>query len=519
MSETSAVCGVCGGVLDDLVVRCGRCRTPSHSDCWTYNSGCAVYGCGGAETLANTVVATDAPAPTPGPETSPMGRLVAGAVGVSSGFALLHWLLPAPWGALLGIGLVTAAWRWHLGQQAARDAAAYLPPPDDREQLRLETKAVLALMGQGETADLAQAYALFEQRRPRARLPGEQQVALGLELAQGGYRVLAAEALEKTFRHDPAGAPEAVRAAYRALFADTPAFAAEALGLVPGEAIGLVPAEVLSHPPGGAPPTRLDLRGLLEPHPQYLLALSPRGFPPQWQRSYWLPTQGEGDDPERCAWVAGPLGPAERDARLDELRDLGEEALPVLAEEVALPRVVEEVTRLSLTSKGASFDTPDESFSFPWDEVVAVHFERFVRTEVQRKVETTTTYGARGARASHVTTREVREDHHDSVLEVHVGEPLRRLRVRTNHPQLFSYLGRRRELSFETNLRYAAKDLVRFAPGAQASRGLVAMLSERPASEPGVVSAREFEERVLWFTGLHAPRVRRWWAEQVRARG
>ena len=40
-------CQVCGEALSEkAVVLCHRCKTPHHEDCWRYNRGCAVYGCG-----------------------------------------------------------------------------------------------------------------------------------------------------------------------------------------------------------------------------------------------------------------------------------------------------------------------------------------------------------------------------------------------------------------------------------------------------------------------------------------
>jgi len=46
ISASAAHCGVCGDAMRDGCVRCPRCETPHHSDCWTYNAGCSVYGCG-----------------------------------------------------------------------------------------------------------------------------------------------------------------------------------------------------------------------------------------------------------------------------------------------------------------------------------------------------------------------------------------------------------------------------------------------------------------------------------------
>lgn len=43
----SAQCLVCGTALQDGIVRCKKCRTPHHEDCWRYARRCATYGCGG----------------------------------------------------------------------------------------------------------------------------------------------------------------------------------------------------------------------------------------------------------------------------------------------------------------------------------------------------------------------------------------------------------------------------------------------------------------------------------------
>lgn len=40
-------CLVCGTRLESDVVRCKKCRTPHHEDCWRYARRCATYGCGG----------------------------------------------------------------------------------------------------------------------------------------------------------------------------------------------------------------------------------------------------------------------------------------------------------------------------------------------------------------------------------------------------------------------------------------------------------------------------------------
>ncbi len=49
VATREAVCQVCGCAVTDLPVRCGRCGTPHHDDCWEYNGGCSVYACGGRD--------------------------------------------------------------------------------------------------------------------------------------------------------------------------------------------------------------------------------------------------------------------------------------------------------------------------------------------------------------------------------------------------------------------------------------------------------------------------------------
>lgn len=45
-SGGSARCLVCATLLERDVVRCKKCRTPHHDDCWRYARRCATYGCG-----------------------------------------------------------------------------------------------------------------------------------------------------------------------------------------------------------------------------------------------------------------------------------------------------------------------------------------------------------------------------------------------------------------------------------------------------------------------------------------
>mgnify|MGYP001546741816 CR=1 FL=1 len=41
----SVKCPVCATPIIDKPVKCDRCETPHHTDCWTYAEGCAIFGC------------------------------------------------------------------------------------------------------------------------------------------------------------------------------------------------------------------------------------------------------------------------------------------------------------------------------------------------------------------------------------------------------------------------------------------------------------------------------------------
>jgi hypothetical protein len=45
-SERAAgLCPICTTPLRDPIVRCKRCSSPHHQDCWQYLGRCATYGC------------------------------------------------------------------------------------------------------------------------------------------------------------------------------------------------------------------------------------------------------------------------------------------------------------------------------------------------------------------------------------------------------------------------------------------------------------------------------------------
>ena len=42
---TEVLCKVCGGAITLESILCGKCHTPHHEACITYNGGCAIFGC------------------------------------------------------------------------------------------------------------------------------------------------------------------------------------------------------------------------------------------------------------------------------------------------------------------------------------------------------------------------------------------------------------------------------------------------------------------------------------------
>ena len=50
-SSATGTCQVCGVELAGKLVRCSRCSTPHHADCWEYAGVCSTYGCGGTSVV------------------------------------------------------------------------------------------------------------------------------------------------------------------------------------------------------------------------------------------------------------------------------------------------------------------------------------------------------------------------------------------------------------------------------------------------------------------------------------
>ena len=48
-AQAEVVCRVCGEGIGETPLRCGRCATPHHRECWEYAGKCSIFGCGGAE--------------------------------------------------------------------------------------------------------------------------------------------------------------------------------------------------------------------------------------------------------------------------------------------------------------------------------------------------------------------------------------------------------------------------------------------------------------------------------------
>ena len=46
IASSSGECQICGASLEGTLVRCARCSTPHHADCWEYAGICSTYGCG-----------------------------------------------------------------------------------------------------------------------------------------------------------------------------------------------------------------------------------------------------------------------------------------------------------------------------------------------------------------------------------------------------------------------------------------------------------------------------------------
>ena len=45
--DADSMCRICGASLaEGAVLRCAKCNTPHHKDCWEFNGQCSTYACG-----------------------------------------------------------------------------------------------------------------------------------------------------------------------------------------------------------------------------------------------------------------------------------------------------------------------------------------------------------------------------------------------------------------------------------------------------------------------------------------
>lgn len=509
MSIHEALCGVCGSLLTDPLIICRECSTPHHADCWRYGGGCAVYACGGTIPAGNELVPAEfcelgAPAEEARPEI-PLPKVLGAFYCFIGLLGAIHF--SGQWILLLAAPVIPLVFGIRLPKrpvvpQIESTADDFLA---DHEALVLEKKALAALVGRGIGHELAQTYALFEQRRPREGLDPLKQKQMALEIEAAGYPALAAEAIEKAVLMLKSTGTEELDEVYRRIFAGDPAFHAEAV---------MGPAPARQDPARSRLPAGLKSEDLITGNPQYLLSLNVEGLPGAFQRPYRLPHELAEMNPQRTTRIAGPFDSSMLPEKLEKLRTHGQDGLPVDLDEIALPPQIHQVVGLRLASKSATLRTAEGEVSFPWEEVRTAIYVKLAKIEPRGVLESEVQIGGRGSQRTVYTTRVKEEVHHETILEIHAGGDLQRYRIHRPAPDLFAYLGRRKEPSHETNLALATKDLVRFGPHIRVSHGVHALLSERYGLGRRVESLRDLEEYVLWFVALGSERVRTWWARR-----
>lgn len=507
-SLVGAVCRVCGARLSPPVVACPRCEAPHHADCWDYNGGCSTYGC--REQIATALVTEELP-PT---------QVVSGAdlffeafdprqnASVMALLLLAVWrLTPAPWNGLLFWGailstVVIGVRRTWLAQreppQELETESARALAERTEDSTALEVKAVRTLIGAGYPHALAQAYALFEQRHPRRSLPGEDQAKLAAELGANGYRVLALEALDKSEPCAPRG-PDA---------SDPLEEARD--GLLAGElAYAVVPAAEDTGTILPSPHARFRLAafrkaGLPGDGPVCLASLSPAGWP--WDIRNALLGDAHADAsavPDRGWLLAGPYEPDRARELLNTLWDRGHPAVALTPDEVALDATPEPVAKVQLSQEEARFTVGAKSLDLPWSAIRAVFYGMLVleHNVLDRPPAQPRVYDLlKPAQTEDATS-------YRAVIEVHVADG-RRLRIDHAGPDVFRYLGRRLRYVEGENLRLVAKDLVRFAPQARASHGVLGLMMERLLPGGRFEGQPQLEEYVRWFVALGREPVR-----------
>ncbi len=459
------LCRVCGAPMVQQLVRCPKCETPHHRDCWEYNVGCAIYGCNATQF-------------TP----------LAGGSGAEP--AIVSVEEPS---LLEGIS------RW-LGGLFQPQPAVPLPALDrDRTELELERKEVTRWIGAGAPQALLHAYALFEQRHPRETLGSAAQPAAALEMLDAGFAALGLEAVDKALRRVPKHdlEPLLIRRA-EALERDR-ATRWEALQ-ARAECGGQSGADELLE--------RLREEMLLarmDESSAYVASLQARGWEQESQGPLSHAYYADDALPERGRLLTGPLELSlARDQVMKRWR-AGLPSLAVPASRLDLPPRCERVHRLHFSSREAVLETERTEHRFLWSELHAVFYALIHTSKLERKVVHEEYDGdSRGPRVTQTTSMLVQSDEFEPVLELHAGDHPSRFRIDRPDGRLFEYLGRRRTLSHDRNVVLAAKDAVRFAPAARVSHGLLGLLMEQLGPGTRFSSLVDFEEYVLWFHALRS---------------
>jgi hypothetical protein len=517
-------------------VSCPACATPHHRDCWEYNHGCSIYGCNPpAVADSHLPAATAAAAPDQDlPAAVPWGtpgelRNLQVKLGAASA-VLVALILLATFTTLAGVvgalaAALAAAAALGGGRHADRSDGEDHDQGDDAgmdpaELLALETKAVDALVGSGVPDQAAQAYALFEQRHPRASLEPDRQRELAIELIDHGYWALGLEALDKALHQPGLWEDPVLREVRRRTLLENPAYAMEALS---------GPLGSLDVANGDVKGQLMRLRRLLPVPaiggPFYLVSLSPVGWGYSFTSDVELPgAPGALGAPlvrTRSLLLAGPYDQVGVFEPYERRWDLALPTVAVPASSMAFPAAVEHVTGLHLSHKAARFRTDAGERILDWSEIHNVVFGKIEEIEQRREVRKITEPSflpGRRYRSSYRT--EIKEVINlRPVVEVHAGAQPLRLRIEHGSPELYDYLGRRREPAYTTNLTLVAKDLARFGSRIRISHGLSHLFSER--SGPGLrfADAQRFDEYVLWFWALGTDAVRAQWRAVVEEMG
>ena len=518
------VCRVCGSQLAEPLVICPECATPHHQDCWEYNRGCTIFGCTGTAVARSMPVPVPENLPAPPTAEAPRYRTALTLIGLG-----LVGKLFGPYIA----GLVVMA-LFDVLVIKIKPAPIEEPVRTAEDNIELEIKEVSRLIGNAAPAELAQAYALFEQRHPKAVLPGDRQSRLAGELLAAGHVVLGLEALEKlTQGQDPVGFADVTMRRREVLLPD-PAFFDEALGGPDGLDLEHSRAALAAYHPSFTTATQAEP---LE-EAAYLLACSSRGFADGARVATEVPSiRGKR---HVSPWLAGPFEPDDVEPEIAARLAVGTPLFVVAARLIELPPI-EPVEWIHVSQKGVRVRTSDPvpaleateaatrrqrplesssspESSFDWTEIVELFFTRLDTREQQTTMVRDDHFSGRGGRVTTYKTEIKEEVHTRPLIEILAGNPLRRLRIDGSRVGMFDYLGRRKEASHAFNAVLVVKDLVRFGPAVRASHGVHCLFGERTGPGMRFTDAIALEHGRHWFHAAGTAGVRRQWAEVLRGR-